>query len=135
MFDRLKAVIEEKLNAEGVEITEKTDFKEDLNADSLDLFELVMALEEEFGTEIPSEDLEKLAFDAAYSCGSKRLMGEMHQLHLRCGFESYVSLEEHMACGIGACKGCVCRTRGEDGGERYETVCQCGPVFPTERIV
>lgn len=81
------------------------------------------------------EDLEKLAFDAAYSCGSKRLMGEMHQLHLRHGFESYVSLEEHMACGIGACKGCVCRTRGEDGGERYETVCQCGPVFPTERIV
>ena len=61
MFDRLKAVIEEKLNAEGVEITEKTDFEEDLNADSLDLFELVMALEEEFGTEIPSEDLEKLA--------------------------------------------------------------------------
>lgn len=60
MFDRLKAVIEDKLNAEGVEITERTDFKEDLNADSLDLFELVMALEEEFGTEIPSEDLEKL---------------------------------------------------------------------------
>lgn len=60
MFDRLKAVIEDKLNAEGVEITERTDFKEDLNADSLDLFELVMALEEEFGTEIPSGDLEKL---------------------------------------------------------------------------
>ena len=60
MFDRLKAVIEERLNAEGVEITEKTNFKEDLNADSLDLFELVMALEEEFDIEIPSEDLEKL---------------------------------------------------------------------------
>lgn len=61
MFEKLKAVIEEKLNAEGVEITEKTNFKEELNADSLDLFELVMALEEEFDTEIPSEDLEKLA--------------------------------------------------------------------------
>ena len=61
MFEKLKAIIEEKLNAEGVEITEATDFKEDLNADSLDLFELVMALEEEFGTEIPSEDLEKLS--------------------------------------------------------------------------
>ena len=60
MFEKLKAVIEEKLNAEGVEITEKTSFKDDLNADSLDLFELVMALEEEFNTEIPSEDLEKL---------------------------------------------------------------------------
>lgn len=61
MLEKLKAIIEEKLNAEGVEITEATDFKEDLNADSLDLFELLMALEEEFGTEIPSEDLEKLA--------------------------------------------------------------------------
>ena len=60
MLEKLRAVIEEKLNADGVEITEETSFKEDLNADSLDLFELVMALEEEFGTEIPSEDLEKL---------------------------------------------------------------------------
>ena len=61
MFEKLKAVIEEKLNAEGVSITENTNFKDDLAADSLDLFELVMALEEEFGIEIPSEDLEKLA--------------------------------------------------------------------------
>ncbi len=60
MFEKVKAVIEDKLNAEGVEITEATSFKDDLNADSLDLFELVMALEDEFGTEIPSEDLEKL---------------------------------------------------------------------------
>lgn len=60
MFEKVKAVIEEKLNADGVEITESTSFKEDLNADSLDLFELVMALEDEFETEIPSEDLEKL---------------------------------------------------------------------------
>ena len=60
MFDRLKAVIEEKLNAEGVEITEKTDFKEDLNADSLDLFELVMALEDEYSIEIPADDLQKM---------------------------------------------------------------------------
>lgn len=60
MLEKLRAVIEEKLNAEGVEITEETSFKEDLNADSLDLFEMVMALEESFGIEIPSEDLEEL---------------------------------------------------------------------------
>ena len=60
MLEKLKAVIEEKLNAEGVEITEETSFKDDLNADSLDLFELVMALEDEFGIEIPSEELEQL---------------------------------------------------------------------------
>ncbi len=60
MLEKVKAVIEEKLNAEGVEITESTSFKDDLNADSLDLFEMVMALEEEFDIEIPSEELEKL---------------------------------------------------------------------------
>ena len=60
MFEKVKEVIADKLNAEGVEITEATSFKDDLNADSLDLFELGMALEDEFGTEIPSEDLEKL---------------------------------------------------------------------------
>ena len=60
MLEKLKEVIEEKLNAEGVEITEETSFKDDLNADSLDLFELIMALEDEFGIEIPSEELEQL---------------------------------------------------------------------------
>ena len=60
MLDKLKEIIAEKLGAEVEEITEETRFKEDLQADSLDLFELVMAIEEEFGTSIPSEDLEKL---------------------------------------------------------------------------
>ena len=61
MFEKLKEVIEEKLNAEGAVITEETSFKEDLDADSLDLFEMVMALEDEFQVEIPSEDLERLS--------------------------------------------------------------------------
>ena len=61
MFEKLAAVIREQLNLEDVEITEKSNFKDDLGADSLDLFELVMSLEEEFGVEIPSEDLEKIA--------------------------------------------------------------------------
>ena len=60
MLEKVKSLIEEKLNADGVEITDETSFKEDLNADSLDLFEMVMALEDEFGIEIPSEDLEQL---------------------------------------------------------------------------
>ena len=60
MLEKVKAIIEEKLNAEGADLTESTSFKDDLEADSLDLFEMVMALEDEFGIEIPSEDLEKL---------------------------------------------------------------------------
>lgn len=60
MLERVKEIIEEQLNIEDVEITEATRFKEDLEADSLDLFELVMAFEEEYGVEIPSEDLEQI---------------------------------------------------------------------------
>lgn len=60
MLEKVKEIIEEQLNLDGVEITETTRFKEDLEADSLDLFELVMAFEDEYGVEIPSEDLEKI---------------------------------------------------------------------------
>ena len=55
----LERIIE--LTAENAaEITAETSFMDDLHADSLDLFELAMALEEEFSVEIPSEDLEKI---------------------------------------------------------------------------
>lgn len=60
MFERVKEIIMEQLNLDGVEVTESSSFKEDLGADSLDLFELVMAFEEEYGIEIPTEDLEKI---------------------------------------------------------------------------
>ena len=56
-FEKIKAIIAEVLNVDENEITMETTFTDDLGADSLDLFELVMALEEEFGVEIPSEDL------------------------------------------------------------------------------
>ncbi len=60
MLERVTEIIKEQLNVEDVEITEATSFKDDLGADSLDLFELVMAFEEEYGIEIPSEDLEQI---------------------------------------------------------------------------
>ena len=60
MLDKIKEIIIEQLNLQGVEITEETSFKDDLGADSLDLFELVMAFEEEFGIEMPQDDLENI---------------------------------------------------------------------------
>ena len=57
MFDKIKSIIAEQLNVEESVVTINASFKEDLGADSLDLFELVMALEEEFDVEIPSDDL------------------------------------------------------------------------------
>ena len=60
MLEKIKEMVAEQLNVDAAEITEATSFKDDLGADSLDLFELVMALEEEYEIEIPSEELEKL---------------------------------------------------------------------------
>lgn len=60
MLEKVKEIIQEQLHLDGVEITEESSFKDDLGADSLDLFELVMAFEEEFEIEIPSEDLEQI---------------------------------------------------------------------------
>ena len=60
MLEKIKEIIAESLGTEIRTLTEETSFKEDLGADSLDLFEMVMALEEAFNVEIPSEDLEKI---------------------------------------------------------------------------
>ena len=60
MLEKMKEMVADQLNVDAAEITAETSFKDDLGADSLDLFELVMALEEEYNVESPSEDLEKL---------------------------------------------------------------------------
>ena len=60
MLEKMSEMIAEQLNCDAAGITAETSFTDDLGADSLDLFELVMALEEEYGVEIPSEDLEKI---------------------------------------------------------------------------
>ncbi len=58
--DRVRAIIAEQLGVKLEEVTDSASFIEDLGADSLDTVELVMALEEEFGIEIPDEDAEKM---------------------------------------------------------------------------
>ena len=60
MLEKMKEIIAEQLNADADSITEASSFKDDLRADSLDLFELVMALEDEYSVEIPAEDLQNL---------------------------------------------------------------------------
>ena len=57
MLEKMKEIIAEQLNCDASEVEMSTNFKEDLGADSLDLFELVLALEEEYDVEIPQEDL------------------------------------------------------------------------------
>ena len=60
MLEKMSEMIAEQLNCDGETIGLDTSFKDDLGADSLDLFELVMALEDEYNIEIPAEDLTDL---------------------------------------------------------------------------
>ncbi len=66
MYDKLKGMIVERLSIDEDKITMEARFKEDLDADSLDLFDLVMALEDEYGIEIPTEELEQLTTVGAF---------------------------------------------------------------------
>jgi len=59
--EKVKSIIVEQLGVEADEVTPEASFTEDLGADSLDIVELVMAFEEEFGIEIPDEDAEKIS--------------------------------------------------------------------------
>ena len=60
-INKIKELVADQLGVEVAELTEQTSLKEDLNADSLDLFQIIMSLEEEFGLEIPTEDTENIA--------------------------------------------------------------------------
>ena len=60
MLEKVKTMVAEQLNVEAADLTAETSFKDDLGADSLDLFELVTNLEDEYAVDIPSEELENL---------------------------------------------------------------------------
>lgn len=60
-IDKVRSIIAEQLGVKAEEVVDKASFVDDLGADSLDTVELVMALEEEFGIEIPDEDAEKMS--------------------------------------------------------------------------
>jgi dihydroorotate dehydrogenase electron transfer subunit len=67
---------------------------------------------------------------AIYACGPKPMLKEIAMLSRKYNIPSQVSLEEHMACGIGACLGCVVNTK-----EGYKRVCKEGPVFNADEII
>ena len=58
MLEKMKELIADQLSIDAGTVTEESSFKDDLGVDSLDLFQLVMALEDEYSIEIPSEDLQ-----------------------------------------------------------------------------
>ena len=84
------------------------------------------------------ELLKKVSIDVVYTCGSKRLARHIIELKKQYGFAGYILLEERMACGYGACKGCVCEisSNGDLSSHvEYQRVCTDGPVFEIDKVV
>ncbi len=67
---------------------------------------------------------------AIYACGPHPMLRELSRISRKCKIPAQVSLEEHMACGIGACLGCVVKTKNG-----YKRVCKDGPIFNAEEII
>jgi len=65
-----------------------------------------------------------------YACGPSRMLEAVSNIALEKGIKGYISLEENMACGVGACLGCVVKTK-----KGYKRVCKEGPVFSIGEIV
>jgi len=83
----------------------------------------------------PLKDLaEKGGIDAVYACGPMPMLKNIAAICKENGIYCEISLEERMACGIGACLGCACRTVRNDE-EYFAHVCKDGPVFKAEEVL
>ena len=67
-FEKVKKVVVDQLSVDADTITEASSFKEDLGADSLDIAQIIMGIEDEFGISIPQEEAEKIVFHNFYYC-------------------------------------------------------------------
>lgn len=85
-------------------------------------------------TDLLVKVMDKKKFDYLYSCGPELMMMKVTEIARRYGVDGELSLEEHMACGIGACLGCAKKVqRGDD--YYYAKVCTDGPVFKIGEVV
>jgi dihydroorotate dehydrogenase electron transfer subunit len=78
--------------------------------------------------------------DQIFVCGPKPMLRKINEIALKVNIDYQVSLEERMACGIGACLGCVCRVKTKNKNEdkvkyEYKRVCVDGPVFGGSEVV
>ncbi len=87
-----------------------------------------------FVTDALKAELEKEKPDIIYACGPMPMLKGVAAVAQQNGIKCEVSLEQRMACGVGACLVCVCRTV-KDGNEIFSHVCKDGPVFDSKEVV
>jgi dihydroorotate dehydrogenase electron transfer subunit len=78
--------------------------------------------------------------DQIFACGPKPMLRKINEIALKVNIDYQVSLEERMACGIGACLGCVCRVKTKNKKEdkvknEYKRICVDGPIFEGSEVV
>ena len=88
------------------------------------------------GTVIDAIKENNLDADIIFACGPKPMLRAIKELAAQKKIPCYISLEERMACGIGACLACVCQTKNVDGHSNVHNarVCKDGPVFKAEEV-
>ena len=87
-----------------------------------------------FVTEPLAEILEKNGADMVYACGPTPMLKKVSEICSEKNIPCEISLEERMACGVGACLGCACRIK-KNGEEVFAHVCKDGPVFNAEEVL
>lgn len=80
------------------------------------------------------DDLSKLNIDGIFACGPLPMLQRIKELAESQNIYCQLSLEQRMACGIGACMGCSVKLNTGDGPIRYARVCKDGPVFESKRV-
>ena len=77
-----------------------------------------------------------LEADVIYACGPMPMLKAIKAYASECGMKAYLSLEERMACGVGACLGCICKTKEIDAHSQVKNarICTDGPVFDAEDL-
>lgn len=73
--------------------------------------------------------------DMIYACGPNVMLEGIAKIANEKNIECEVSLEERMACGVGACLGCACKTKSHDGTSSHAHVCKDGPVFNSKEVI
>ncbi|KIL44824.1 dihydroorotate dehydrogenase electron transfer subunit [Jeotgalibacillus soli] len=89
-----------------------------------------------FGTKgFVTDVIDKLdvTIDGYYTCGPAPMLRAVEQK--LSGVDGYISMEQRMGCGVGACLACVCHVQGDDTGTAYKKVCSDGPVFKSKVVV
>lgn len=88
------------------------------------------------GTVIDAMNEHQLDADVIFACGPKPMLKGIKEYAKEHGIKAQISLEERMACGIGACLGCVCKSKEKDSHSHVNNkrVCKDGPVFDAEEV-